>query len=37
MTTTTTYTEAKELDYRETDGVEVTLLWYPSSDVARSV
>ena len=23
----------RELDYRETDGVEVALLWYPSNDV----
>ena len=33
MTGSTTYSEPRELSYREADGVEVALLWYPGNDV----
>ena len=33
MTGSTTSSEPRELSYREADGVEVALLWYPGNDV----
>ena len=37
MTGLITYSEPRELSYREADGVEVALLWYPGNDVVSVV
>jgi hypothetical protein len=37
MSTLTTPTEARELDHRTADGIEVALLWYPTGNYVSVV